>query len=80
MVVGDDPLTWFYYNWGFSGFPIVLLLWWIHRSTSLGYTKNAVHNYSTVSRLAIVQSSGTGHTTQEGNLKMTGIQGKALPF
>ena len=29
MVVGDDPLTWFYYNWGFSGFPIVVLLWWI---------------------------------------------------
>ncbi len=32
MVVGDDPLTWFYYNWGFSGFPIVVLLWWTHRS------------------------------------------------
>ena len=32
MVVGDDPLTWFYYNWGFSGFPIVVLLWWIHKS------------------------------------------------
>lgn len=31
MVVGDDPLTWFYYNWGFSGFPIVVLLWWIHK-------------------------------------------------
>ena len=31
MVVGDDPLTWFYYNWGFSGFPIVVFMWWIHR-------------------------------------------------
>ena len=31
MVVGDDPLTWFYYNWGFSGFPIVVVLWWIHK-------------------------------------------------
>jgi hypothetical protein len=30
MVVGDDPLTWFYYNWGFSTFPIVVLLWWTH--------------------------------------------------
>jgi hypothetical protein len=30
MVVGDDPLTWFYYNWGFSGFPIVVFLWWVH--------------------------------------------------
>jgi hypothetical protein len=28
MVVGDDPLTWFYYNWGYSAFPLVLLLWW----------------------------------------------------
>ena len=32
MVVGDDPLSWFYYNWGFSGFPVVVLLWWLHRS------------------------------------------------
>ena len=31
MVVGDDPLTWFYYNWGFSGFPIVVFMWWVHR-------------------------------------------------
>ena len=31
MVVGDDPLTWFYYNWGFSGFPIVVLVWWIYK-------------------------------------------------
>jgi hypothetical protein len=31
MVVGDDPLTWFYYNWGFSGFPIVVILWWIYK-------------------------------------------------
>ena len=34
MVVGDDPLTWFYYNWGFSGFPIVVLLWWIYKLKS----------------------------------------------
>jgi hypothetical protein len=31
MVVGDDPLTWFYYNWGFSGFPIVVFMWWGHK-------------------------------------------------
>jgi hypothetical protein len=31
MVVGDDPLTWFYYNWGISGLPIVVLMWWIHK-------------------------------------------------
>jgi hypothetical protein len=28
MVVNDDPLVWFYYNWGFTTFPIVFLLWW----------------------------------------------------
>jgi hypothetical protein len=28
MVVNDDPLVWFYYNWGFSTFPLVILLWW----------------------------------------------------
>jgi hypothetical protein len=28
MVVNDDPLVWFYYNWGFTTFPIVVLLWW----------------------------------------------------
>jgi hypothetical protein len=33
MVVGDDPLTWFYYNWGFTGLPISVLLWWANRST-----------------------------------------------
>lgn len=31
MVVGDDPLTWFYYNWGFTGLPILILLWWIYK-------------------------------------------------
>ena len=31
MVVGDDPLTWFYYNWGFSTLPIVILFWWVNR-------------------------------------------------
>ena len=28
MVVGDDPLVWFYYNWGFTTFPIVVFMWW----------------------------------------------------
>ena len=27
MVVGDDPMTWFYYNWGFTTFPIVIVVW-----------------------------------------------------
>jgi hypothetical protein len=32
MVVGDDALTWFYYNWGFSALPIVMLMWWGNRA------------------------------------------------
>jgi hypothetical protein len=28
MVVTDDPLVWFYYNWGFSTFPLVIVMWW----------------------------------------------------
>jgi hypothetical protein len=27
MVVGDDPLNWFYYNWGFTSMPLLALLW-----------------------------------------------------
>lgn len=27
MVVNDDPLVWFYYNWGFSTLPVVLITW-----------------------------------------------------
>jgi hypothetical protein len=35
MVVNDDPLVWFYYNWGFSTCPIVVLIWWANRSGPL---------------------------------------------
>ncbi|HKI20644.1 MAG TPA: hypothetical protein VKA15_22330, partial [Isosphaeraceae bacterium] len=28
MVLNDDPLVWYYYNWGFTTFPIVILMWW----------------------------------------------------
>jgi hypothetical protein len=31
MVVNDDPMVWFYYNWGFCVFPIVVLTWWVNR-------------------------------------------------
>jgi hypothetical protein len=27
MVVGDDPLVWFYYNWGFTTMPMLFILW-----------------------------------------------------
>jgi len=27
MVVGDDPVVWFYYNWGFSAFPVAVATW-----------------------------------------------------
>ncbi len=29
MVAADDPFVWFYYNWGVSAFPLVVLVWWI---------------------------------------------------
>jgi hypothetical protein len=28
MVLNDDPLVWFYYNWGFTTLPIIILMWW----------------------------------------------------
>jgi hypothetical protein len=31
MVVNDDPMVWFYYNWGFSTFPILIFMWWANR-------------------------------------------------
>ncbi len=31
MVVADDPLTWFYYNWGFTTFPVVVLMWFLSK-------------------------------------------------
>jgi hypothetical protein len=33
MVVNDDPLVWFYYNWGFSTFPIIVFMWWASRDS-----------------------------------------------
>jgi hypothetical protein len=27
MVVTDDPMVWFYYNWGFTTMPVLVLLW-----------------------------------------------------
>jgi hypothetical protein len=35
MVVNDDPMVWFYYNWGFCVLPTVLLTWWVNRSGRL---------------------------------------------
>jgi hypothetical protein len=34
MVVNDDPLVWFYYNWGFTTCPVVVVMWWVSRSTA----------------------------------------------
>lgn len=31
MVVGDDPLNWFYYNWGFTTMPILVFLWAVNK-------------------------------------------------
>jgi hypothetical protein len=34
MVVNDDPLVWFYYNWGVTTLPVVVLMWWAGRWTA----------------------------------------------
>jgi hypothetical protein len=34
MVVNDDPLVWFYYNWGFTALPVLVLAWWWNRGHS----------------------------------------------
>lgn len=31
MVVTDDPLVWFYYNWGFTTMPFLALLWFCNK-------------------------------------------------
>lgn len=31
MVVNDDPMIWFYYNWGITCFPNLTLLWVVNR-------------------------------------------------
>jgi hypothetical protein len=31
MITNDDPMIWFYYNWGFSVFPTVLLTWFVNK-------------------------------------------------
>jgi hypothetical protein len=30
MVVADDPAVWFYYNWGFTCLPSLLIIWLIN--------------------------------------------------
>ncbi|MDR3620374.1 MAG: hypothetical protein P4L85_13570 [Paludisphaera borealis] len=34
MVVCDDPMVWFYFNWGFSAMPTVVLTWFICKFTA----------------------------------------------
>ena len=31
MVVADDPMNWFYYNWGFTTMPTLVLLWAVNK-------------------------------------------------
>ena len=31
MVVADDPMNWFYYNWGFTSMPALVLLWVVNK-------------------------------------------------
>jgi hypothetical protein len=40
-VVTDDPLVWFYYNWGFTAMPVVILSWWWNRGALRGQPQSA---------------------------------------
>ncbi|MDG3007595.1 hypothetical protein [Paludisphaera mucosa] len=31
VVVGDDPVVWYYYNWGFSACPVLVVVWFASR-------------------------------------------------
>lgn len=31
MVVTDDPMVWFYYNWGFTTMPFLIGLWIVNK-------------------------------------------------
>ncbi len=42
MVVTDDPLVWFYFSWGFSVFPFVILAWVVNRRIGAGQTDEPV--------------------------------------
>jgi hypothetical protein len=33
MVVTDDPMVWFYYNWGFTTMPVLIVLWMCNKMT-----------------------------------------------
>jgi hypothetical protein len=46
MVVCDDPLIWFYYNWGFTTCPIVVLMWWCSKSRAHESRHNSIAHTS----------------------------------
>jgi hypothetical protein len=31
MVVADDPMTWFYFNWSFASLPALVILWVVNK-------------------------------------------------
>ncbi len=43
MVVNDDPMIWFYYNWGFSTMPIVVLMWFVSKFSRSGMAAGALN-------------------------------------
>jgi hypothetical protein len=43
MVVNDDPLVWFYYNWGFTTLPILTLCWFANRKGDASQLYSPLH-------------------------------------
>ena len=41
MIVGDDPMTWFYFNWSFASLPAIVVLWFANKGPDLGWNPSA---------------------------------------
>ena len=41
MIVGDDPMTWFYFNWSFASLPAIVVLWFANKGPDLSWNPSA---------------------------------------
>ncbi len=41
MIVGDDPMTWFYFNWSFASLPAIVILWFANKGPDPGWGPSA---------------------------------------
>ncbi|APW61669.1 hypothetical protein [Paludisphaera borealis] len=41
MIVGDDPMTWFYFNWSFASLPAIVILWFVNKGPDVAWSPSA---------------------------------------